>query len=442
MRAHLSLAGRFSLLAAAVAVIGAGVGALASALGASGLGIGLAVLSVAVPLGFLGAARAARPIERAVGALRDGVRSLRDGDYSLRLAVGRRDEVGELVEAYNAVVDQLARERGELRQRELLLDTMLDSSAVATVLANAAGRVVYASRAARRLFAEGRPLAGAVLGDVVAPMPEPLRQALLAGGESLVTVAVAGADEVFHVSRRSFELNARRHLLLLVQRMTPELRRQEVALWKKVIRIIGHELSNSLAPIRSLVHSARIIRSGGGDDARLDGILDTIDDSAARVHRFVDGYARFARLPAPRREAMDLGAFLEQLRRIEPFALATPPPARPASLDAAQMQQALLNLLRNAREAGSAAGDITVAVQELPGGELAIRVADRGAGMDEETMTKALLPFYSSKKDGSGLGLALSREIVEAHGGTLQLASRAGGGLEVTCRIPPPGAAS
>ena len=427
------------MLAAAVAMIAAGVGALASALGASGLGIGLAVLAVAVPLGFLGAARSARPIERVVAALRDGVRSLRDGDYSLRLAVGRRDEVGELVEAYNAVVEQLARERGELRQRELLLDTMLDSSAVATVLANAAGRVVYASRAARRLFAEGRPLAGAVLGDVVAPMPEPLRQALLAGGESLVTVAVAGADEVFHVSRRSFELNARRHLLLMVQRMTPELRRQEVALWKKVIRIIGHELSNSLAPIRSLVHSARIIRSGGGDEARLGGILDTIDDSAARLHRFVDGYARFARLPAPRREAVDIGALLEQLRSIEPFTAGGPPPAYPVSLDAAQMQQALLNLLRNAREAGSAPAETTVTVQELPGGELVIRVADRGAGMDEDTMAKALLPFYSSKKDGSGLGLALSREIVEAHGGTLHLASRAGGGLEVTCRIPPPG---
>ena len=438
MRAHLSLAGTFSVLAAAVAMVAAATAAAASALGATGLGVGLAVLAVAVPLGFLGAARAARPIERAVGALRDGVRSLRDGDYSLRLAVDRRDEVGELVVAYNAVVEQLARERGELRQRELLLDTMLDSSGVATVLVNAAGRVIYASRAARRLLADGRPLAGAMLTDIVAPLPEPLRPAMLAGGESLVTVAVGGADEVFHVSRRSFELNARRHVLLMVQRLTPELRRQEVALWKKVIRIIGHELSNSLAPIRSLVHSARIIRSGGGDDARLDGILDTIDDSAARVHRFVDGYARFARLPAPRREPVDLGAFLEQLRRIEPFTLATPPPTRPASLDAAQMQQALLNLLRNAREAGSAAVDISVAVQELPGGELAVRVADRGAGMDEATMAKALLPFYSSKKDGSGLGLALAREIVEAHGGTLHLAARAGGGLEVTCRIPPP----
>jgi len=438
MRAQLSLAGTFAVLAAAVAVVAAATAAVAAALGAGGPGVGLAVLAVAVPIAFLLAALAARPIERAVGALRDGVRSLRDGDYSLRLAVDRRDEVGELVEAYNAVVEQLARERGELRQRELLLDTMLDSSAVATVLANAAGRVVYASRAARRLLADGSPLAGAELAEVVAPLPEPLRQALLAGGGSLVTVAVAGGDETFHVSRRTFELNARRHFLLTVQRMTPELRRQEVALWKKVIRVIGHELSNSLAPIRSLVHSARIIRSGGGDAARLDGILDTIDDSAARLHRFVDGYARFARLPAPRREAVDLGALLEQLRRIEPFTVAGAPPSGPASLDAAQMQQALLNLLRNAREAGSAPGDTTVAAQELPGGELVIRVADRGAGMNEETMAKALLPFYSSKKDGSGLGLALAREIVEAHGGTLHLAARAGGGLEVTCRIPPP----
>lgn len=438
MHARVSLAGSFAALAAAVAVTAAAVAAAASALGARGLGVALAVVAVALPLAFTGAAMAARPIERVVAALHDGVRSLRDGDLSLRLAVDRADEVGELVAAYNAVVEQLACERGHLRARELLLDTMLDSSAVATVLVNSAGRVVYASRAARRLFADGHSLAGATLDELLQPAPEALRQALEGGGETLVTVAVAGADETFHVSRRAFELNARRHTLLLVQRLTPELRRQEVALWKKVIRIIGHELSNSLAPIRSLVHSARLIRAGAGEPARLDGILDTIDDSAARLHRFVDGYARFARLPAPRREEVVLGPFLEQLCRIEPFTLAGPLPAGAASFDAAQMQQALLNLLRNAREAGSAPADTVVTAHELPGGELVLRIADRGAGMDAETMAKALLPFYSSKPDGSGLGLAISREIVEAHGGTLHLASRPGGGIEATCRIPSP----
>jgi signal transduction histidine kinase len=113
-------------------------------------------------------------------------------------------------------------------------------------------------------------------------------------------------------------------------------------------------------------------------------------------------------------------------------------PPRTVRIDPAQIQQVLVNLLRNAREAGSPPEEIALAVEELAGGEagLVVRVLDRGEGMDEERMSKALLPFYSSKKGGTGLGLALAREILEAHGGGLELAQRNGGGLAVTCRLP------
>jgi nitrogen fixation/metabolism regulation signal transduction histidine kinase len=343
--------------------------------------------------------------------------------------------VGQVVDVYNAIADALGRERSELRQRELLLDTMLESSDVAIILANAVDRIIYGSRAARRLFGGGRRIEGRALRDLVSACPEPLRAALLTGGDSLVTVTLAEAEESFHVSGRTFEINSRRHTMLMVRHLTPELRRQEVAIWKKVIRIIGHEIGNSLAPVRSLVHSARLIRGGAGEPERLDSILDTIDESAARLHRFVDSYARFARLPEPRLEDVDLPSFLAQLQAIEPFRLAAPVPRHVVRIDSAQIQQALINLLKNAREAGSPSGDVEVAVDELPEGGLGIRVADRGRGMSPETLAKALLPYYSTKRDGSGLGLALSREIVEAHGGRLHIANRKGGGVEVTCTL-------
>jgi two-component system nitrogen regulation sensor histidine kinase NtrY len=333
-------------------------------------------------------------------------------------------------------VEALARERSDLRQRELLLDTMLERSEVATLLVNAIERVIYGNGAARRLFAGGRRVEGQHLDDVLKACPEPLRSAITDGTEALLRVAIEGVDETFHVSRRSFELNARRHALVMVRHMTPVLRRQEVGMWKRVIRVIGHELGNSLAPIRSLVNSGRRIRAGAGEPERLDEILDTIDESAARLHRFVDGYARFARLPEPRREEVELAAFLEQVRRIEPFTLRGPVPGRTAAFDAAQMQQVLVNLVKNASEAGSPRESIEVEIHELPGGGLRIDLADRGRGMDGETLTKAMLPFYSSKRDGGGLGLALSREIVEAHGGRLHLASREGGGLIVSLDLP------
>lgn len=436
MKRRFSLAGKLSLLPAAAVIGAAGAAAGAAALGASPVLVAVAAVAAGLPLAALLASLAARPIERVAGALRDGTQGLRAGDYSLRLAVDRDDELGDLVAAYNAIVETLSRERGDLRQRELLLDTMLENSAVAILLVNAADRVIYASRAARALLGDGRRLDGRMLAELLDPVPEALRSALAAGSDTLVTVAVEGSDETFHVSRRAFDLNTRRHVLLMVRRLTPELRRQEVAVWKKVIRVIGHELGNSLAPIRSLVSSGRLIRAGGGDPARLDGILDTIDASAAGLHRFVDGYARFARLPEPRREEVDLPSFLEQARQVEPFTLAGEAPRRTVRIDPAQVRQVLLNLAKNAREAGSAPGEITVEATISGEGALAITVADRGCGMDAETMAKAMLPFYSSKRDGSGLGLALSREIVEAHGGTLHLAARPGGGLAVTLRIP------
>jgi len=433
---RLSLAAKLSLLPLAATAAAAGAAALALALEAPPILVVLAALAAGVIAGVAAAALAARPFERVGRALQDGVRGLRDGDYSLRLAVDRNDEVGELVEAYNAIVEALGRERGDLRQRELLLDTMLERSEVATLLVNAIDRVIYGNRAARQLFAAGRRVESRLLDVLLEACPEPLRGAIAGGTEALLKVTMGGVDETFHVSRRPFELNARRHVLIMVRYMTPALRRQEVGAWKRVIRVIGHELGNSLAPIRSLVRSGRRVRAGAGEPERLDEILDTIDESAARLHRFVEGYARFARLPEPRREEVALGSFLEQVRRIEPFTLHGAVPRRTAAFDAAQMQQVLVNLVKNAREAGSPPDRIELEVHEVPGGGLRISVADRGRGMDGETLAKAMLPFYSSKRDGTGLGLALSREIVEAHGGSLHLAAREGGGMIVSLDLP------
>jgi two-component system nitrogen regulation sensor histidine kinase NtrY len=430
------MAGRLAALSLSAAVPGAAAAAGAAALGASPLLVALAALAAAIPAALLAARTAARPLGRIASALRDGVQGLRDGDYSLRLAVRRDDEIGDLVMQYNDIAETLGRERNDLRQRELLLDTMLEHSAVAILLINAVGRVIYGSRAARLLLADGRRLEGHALEEILAVCPEAMRAALTSERDSLVTVALEGADETFHVARRTFTLNARSHALLMIRRLTPELRRQEVAVWKKVIRVIGHELGNSLAPIRSLARSGRLIRGGAGDPSRLDDILESIEASASRLHRFVEGYARVARLPDPRREEVDLASFLEQLRRIEPFTLGGDAPRRTVRIDPAQIQQVLLNLAKNAREAGSPSEEIVVTADVGDDGALTVVVADRGSGMDADTMAKAMLPFYSSKHQGTGLGLPLCREIVEAHGGTLHLAAREGGGVVVTLRAP------
>jgi two-component system, NtrC family, nitrogen regulation sensor histidine kinase NtrY len=201
-----------------------------------------------------------------------------------------------------------------------------------------------------------------------------------------------------------------------------------------VIRVIAHELNNSLAPITSLAHSGRLLAQAP-EPAQLERVFATIAERAAHLATFIEGYARFAKLPRPRPAAVPWALLLGRLDGALPFSILGALPARAAIVDAGQLEQVLINLLKNAAESGSAAGEVTVAVRD-EGAGFRIEVGDRGSGLSEATLRDALLPFYSTKATGTGLGLTLCREIVEAHGGRLSLANRTGGGALVTVWLP------
>jgi signal transduction histidine kinase len=220
----------------------------------------------------------------------------------------------------------------------------------------------------------------------------------------------------------------------MLRQLTTELRRQEVQTWKKVIRVISHELNNSLAPVASLAHSgAELTRRGQTE--RLESIFATIEERARHLEGFISGYAHFAKLPSPRLEVMHWPAFVAGLRSQIGFTVLDELPEEPARLDVPQVEQALLNLLKNAHESGSKAEDIGLRVRRQSG-LLRLEVSDRGSGMSEAVLANALVPFYSTKRSGTGLGLALAREIAEAHGGRISLANREGGGLVVAMVVP------
>jgi signal transduction histidine kinase len=155
---------------------------------------------------------------------------------------------------------------------------------------------------------------------------------------------------------------------------------------------------------------------------------------------FLEGYARFARLPKPRIEAVSFAPFLEGIRMLFPElrleAAAPPAPETIGFFDAGQIQQVLINLLKNAREASPDDARVTLSVSAEAGGAATFAVADRGSGMTDEVLKNALLPFFSTKEKGTGLGLALCREIVEAHRGKLRIARREGPGIIVSCWLP------
>nr|WP_103074954.1 ATP-binding protein [Lysobacter silvestris] len=367
-------------------------------------------------------------------ALAGSVDSFRDGDFSFGIAWPHNDEVRELVAAHNQLGQTVREQRQALVQRELLLDTVVQNTPVAIVLIDATKRIVLGNLSARKLLGDGRRLEGRSFDDLIADTPPALRNAIAQNGDALFALGDGEDDDIIHLSRRRFRLNGRPHELFLLRQLTAELHRQEVQTWKKVIRVISHELNNSLAPIASLAHSAGEMLKRD-QTARLPEALRVIEERARHLEEFIRGYARFAKLPAPRREAVVCGDMLRGLQ--EQFAFRWDSAHRDGVLmiDRVQLEQALLNLLKNAHEAGGAGEDVALEVRRLPNG-WRLDVLDRGKGMSETVISQALLPFYSTKRNGTGLGLALAREIAEAHGGSLSLANRGDGGLMVSLSLP------
>jgi len=432
---RLSLLMRWTALIGTLMVLGIGIALLLSHFfpAQPWLVMGLSLLCV-VPIAIITIRAQLQTMLSLFRALSGTVASYQDGDFAFSLRWPQNDELADLVAAHNHLGDVLRKQRLDLVQRELLLDTMVQNTPVAMLLVAEGSAIVYANLAARQLLHQGRRLEGQHLPDIVQQSSPALADALARGHDGLFASGEGEQEEVYHLARRRFSLNGRKHELLLLRQLTHELRRQEVQTWKKVIRVISHELNNSLAPLASLAHSgAELVRRGQTE--RLPQILATIEERTRHLETFILGYASFAKLPTPRMAGCDWQPFLDTLASQIPFTLDGQPPAQPAIFDAAQMQQALLNLLKNACESGSRPQYISLHVSQAMG-QLRIEVRDRGPGMSAAVLENALVPFYSTKRSGTGLGLALAREIAEAHGGRIALSNRDGGGLAVTMILP------
>ena len=184
---------------------------------------------------------------------------------------------------------------------------------------------------------------------------------------------------------------------------------------------------------RSAHSSAELLRRGQTE--RLPGALATIEERARHLEGFIRDYARFAKLPAPRLQPLHWDTLLQRLGEQVRFAWDGAHGDGIVRADAAQLEQMLLNLVKNAHESGSTEDAVQLTLRRLPQ-QWRVEILDRGAGMSETVLAQALLPFYSTKRHGTGLGLALCRDIVEAHGGRIALQNREGGGLAVSLTLP------
>ncbi|QYK08362.1 sensor histidine kinase [Shewanella mangrovisoli] len=397
----------------------------------------LFILLFACGICALGVAWFTRHLARSLNALEVGLLNFNDNDFSVSIPANGEGQLKALAELFNDSAAKLRQERQYIYQRELLLDKVIQSSPNVMLLFNDNQKLMYANDAARHLFHIKGKMEGLSLDELLQDLPEALALALKQEKSGLFTM---GEDdtETWYLSRGQFLLNNQQHNLILLKQMTRELNRQEVAVWKKVIRIISHELNNSVAPIASMVNSGRLLTKDL-DNPKLKLIFDTIESRTNHLSQFIFNYARFAKLPLPQRRDVPWQQLIEHLTQHYPFILANELPAEMGYFDQGQMEQVLLNLLKNAHESGSNPDEVTLSIRHqtmVDGTGFSIKIEDRGSGMSEEVLEQALLPFYSTKQSGTGLGLPLCREIIEAHDGSISMHNRNDGGLSVHLWLP------
>ncbi len=397
-------------------------------------------------------------IAKDISSLEVALLNLSDANFSVSMPKAELPEMDTLVQQMNRSFGDLRQQRQSIYQRELMLDTMIETSPVAMVLCGASGHVLFANAAARQLLFKGERRNGAhlveALSDNTSEDAEEFSRVILQGREtffslllspqtqsSLANKADDDADEdtgsrglrSFHYLCSEFSIDRQPHRLHLLKDITREVNRQEAASWKKTIRVISHELNNSLAPISSMAHSCQLLLERQ-EHERLKMVLERIESGVGSLHEFIQRYASFARLPKPQLAPVSWPNFVQQLQEHFSFNLPDGVPDWVLQADSGQLQQALVNLLKNAHESGSSGEQISLRFKEMQQGTR-IEVIDQGGGMSSEVMEQALLPFYSTKPLGSGIGLALCREIVEAHQGQMSL-DNFRGGLRVALSLP------
>ena len=384
----------------------------------------LSLVIVGCWLGFALAAqnRVVRPLQTMANLLS----ALREGDFSVRARGAQRHEpLGDVMSEINTLSRTLQEQRMNALEATALLRTVMEEIEVAIFAFDGEGRLRLANHAGQLLL--GKP-AERILGREAAEIG--LGECLSGDPARLLTTTFATGGSRWGMRRSLFREGGRPHHLVVIADLSRTLREEETRAWQRLVRVLGHELNNSLAPIKSLAGSlATLLRrtprpSDWEDDMRAG--LDIIENRADGLSRFMQAYARLARLPAPTLAPASIPALVQRVTALEarlPITVAGGP-ATEISCDAAQIEQVLINLVKNGVEAAQETGGGVRISWKKAGSQWEIAVEDDGPGL--ANTANLFVPFFTTKAEGSGIGLVLCRQIAENHRGSLTLANREG----------------